>query len=112
MVDRASDHSRVVVTTFVIWTALHVLLLLGLGLPGYLDCRGQPDSTRNVFGGCGISLGLVALGIGWIQLLYGGLATLVLFIRRNMAVGQGVLIGAAAVTLLFTALCFGATASG
>jgi hypothetical protein len=54
----------------------------------------------------------VALAIGWIQLLYGGLITLILFIRKNMALGQGVLIGTAAVTFLFTALCFGAAVTG
>src|ERR1044071_6405167 len=104
MADTSPDHSRRVVTTLLVWIAV--------GVPGYIDCRGQASSSDNVFGGCGVSLGLVALAIGWIQLLYGGVVTLILFIRHRLAVGQGVLIGAAAVTFLFTAVCFGAAFNG
>jgi hypothetical protein len=112
MAERSDAHSRTVVTTLAIWIGVHVVLLLGVGVPGYLECRAPFSTTSSIFGGCGASLGLVALAIGWIQLLYGGVVTLILFIRRSLAVGQGVLIGTAAVTFLFTALCFGAAVTG
>jgi hypothetical protein len=108
---RAPNHSRLVVTALVAWIAIHVVALLAFGLPGYVDCRSQP-ATSGLFAGCGVSVGVIALAIGWIQLLYGGVVALVLFANKRLAIGQGVLIGMAAVTLLFTVLCFGAASTG
>ena len=107
----SSDHSRRVVTTLIVWIGLHVLLLVGVGLPGYAECRSGSAPQSGIFT-CGSSLGVIALAIGWIQLIYGGVIALVLFVRKQMAIGQGVLIGMAAVTLLFTALCFGVAFGG
>ena len=106
-----TDQSRRVVITLLIWIALHVLLLIAVGVPGYAECRAGSTPQSGIFT-CGSSLGIIALAIGWIQLIYAAVIALILFTRKQNAIGQGVLIGMAAVTLLFTALCFGVAFSG
>jgi hypothetical protein len=101
-------HSRIVVRTAAIWVGLHVLLLIGIDAQVLAECRGSTEPT--LFGGCGANVGLVALAIGWIQLLYGALAGVILLLVHRIAVAQGVFIASAAVAVLFTVLCFGAAA--
>jgi hypothetical protein len=96
-----------VLTALGIWVGAHVLLLVVLAVPGYAECQGGPPSSNNLFGGCGIGVGLTALAIGWIQPIYGVVAIIVAFRRHQTAVAQGLVIGVCGVTLLFTALCFG-----
>jgi hypothetical protein len=104
---RQPNHDRIVLLTVVGWFAAHLLLLAILGMPSYLECRGTPQPPRSLFLGCGVRLGLTALGIGGVQVPYGLIAGLSLRQPRP-AVAQGILIGTGAVALLFTVLCFGA----
>jgi hypothetical protein len=99
-------HSRRVVTSIAAWIVLHLIVLLGFGVPVYTRCLGE-TTTATVSSGCGVNLGLVALLIGWVQLFYGVIGGLIVAHWRT-AIGQGIMIGSAAVTLLFTVLCFGA----
>ena len=75
-----------------------MLLLAAFDVPLYAGCGGSSS--------CGIGLGLVALAVGWVQLIYGVIVGAVLS-RSRPAISQGVFIGAGAVTLGFTFLCFG-----
>lgn len=106
MIERPG-HSRRVLITIGVYVASQVLLLLALGGWAYFDCATQGDGSRGVLGGCGVNFGLVALTIGWAQLVYGLVIVAIVWFRKFAAVTQGVLIGMAAVVLLFTALCFG-----
>ena len=100
-------HTRRVLITIGVWIAIQVVLLLALGGWAYVDCVSSGDGSQRVFGGCGVNFGLVALTIGWSQLVYGLVVAAIVWFRKYAAVTQGVLIGMAAVVLLFTALCFG-----
>jgi hypothetical protein len=91
-------HGRKVLITAGIWIGAHVVLLAAFDVPIYAGCGGGS--------GCGIGLALVALTIGWVQLIYGVIVGAVLS-RSRPAISQGVFIGTGAVTLGFTFLCFG-----
>jgi hypothetical protein len=107
LADRPADQSRRVLSALGIWVGAHVLLLAALAIPGYVECQGSPPSSNNLFGGCGIGVGLTALAIGWLQPIYGVVGIIVAFRTHRTAIAQGLVIGVCAVTLLFTALCFG-----
>jgi hypothetical protein len=85
-----------------IWIAAHLVLLGVVGVPGYLDCR-MPARE-----GCGSTVSIIALVIGWGQLVYGLIAAGIVALVKRTAVAQGILIGTTVVTFLFTAVCFGA----
>ena len=107
MADQPAQQTRQVLTALGVWVGAHVVLLAALAVPGYVDCQSGPPSSNNLFGGCGIGVGLTALAMGWIQPIYGVVAIIIAFRRHHTAVAQGLVIGVCAVTLLFTALCFG-----
>jgi len=101
------NHGRTVMRTMVAWIGVHILVLVAVALPGYTQCTGQTGSANNLFAGCGITIGLTALGIGAAQLVYGVIAAVVLAMNRRTAIAQGLFISAAAVAVGFTAVCFG-----
>jgi hypothetical protein len=102
------NYNRNVLLIVVAWVAANAALALLIGLPAYLQCRQRaPGGT---FGACGLNLGVVFLAVGAVQVVY-GLITAVVAGRFSKSGAQGVLIGTAAVFLLFGALCFGVTAS-
>jgi hypothetical protein len=107
LAEQPADQTRRVLSALGIWVGAHVLLLALLAVPGYVECQSGPPSSNNLFGGCGVGLGLTGLAIGWIQPIYGIVAIIIAFRRHHTAVAQGLVIGVCAVTLLFTALCFG-----
>jgi hypothetical protein len=97
----------VVITTIGIWIAAHVVLLAIVGVPVYADCAGSGVATNDTFGGCGVSVGLAALAIGWIQLAYGLIGAVIVYATGHHAVSQGLFIAAPIVAFAFTLLCFG-----
>jgi hypothetical protein len=107
---RAADpgHNRLVLGSAAAWILANALLVLAIGLRGYLSCRQGGSSTTL---GCGFGFGMLFLIVGVAQLLYGAVVAAIAY-RIWKPVAQGVLIGMGATTVLFTALCFGATVSG
>ena len=97
--------------TIVAWVGVHILILVAVALPGYLQCTGQAAPANYLFTRCGITVGLTALAIGVAQLVYGVIAGAVLALNRRTAIAQGLFISAASLAIVFTALCFGAAAS-
>jgi hypothetical protein len=94
----------VVARTLAVWIAAHLALLGVLALAIYRDpqCRGSD---------CGLTFTLGVAAIVLLQLIYGVIAGVVALLKRRTAVGQGIFIGLAVVTLLFPALCFGVLAT-
>jgi hypothetical protein len=106
---RDPNYNRTVLVTAIAWVLANAALAVLVGLPGYLQCRQRPPVGG--FGGCGMNLGLVFLAVGGVQVVYGAIGGVVAA-RFSQPAAQGVLIGIAAVFLLFGALCFGVTARG
>jgi hypothetical protein len=103
---RDPKHDQTVLLAIAGWFAAHVLLLALLGGPAYVQCQGSP-----AFPGCGAGLGLTALSIGWVQLVY-GLPVAFIVRGKRSAVAQGIFIGTGVVSGLFTVLCFGSAILG
>jgi hypothetical protein len=103
-------HNQIVVRTIAIWIGIHVALLAAFGgWTAYAACAGT-SAGAGFLGGCGTAVGLIALAIGWLQLIYGVVLGVILLIVRRTAIAQGVFIACAAVVVLYTVLCFGAAA--
>lgn len=102
--------TRLLVGTAVVWILVNAGLALLIGLQGYVDCRAGAPTGGGLFS-CGLNLGLVFLVVGIAQVVYGAIFS-VIALRIRKPVAQGILIGMGAALVLFTAVCFGATARG
>ena len=103
---RDPKHDQSVVLAIAAWFGAHVVVLALVGGLAYVQCQGS-----TVFPGCGAGLGLTALSIGWVQLVY-GLPVAFIVRAKRPAVAQGIFIGTGVVSGLFTVVCFGSAILG
>ena len=101
---RDPRHTRTVLLTIAVWVLAAIVVALVIGLPGYTSCKSSSGYT------CGLNLGLSFFIVGLAQLVLGGIAAALTF-RTRAPISQGVLIAMSAVVVLFTVVCFGATAT-
>ena len=86
---------------------MHVLVLAVVGVPVYAACVGSGSSSNEMFGGCGVSVGLTALAIGWLQLADGLIGAVIVYATGRHAISQCRFIAAPVVAFAFTLVCFG-----
>lgn len=101
---RDPKQTQIVLVSIGVWIVANGAIALALSLPTYVSCRRFSSN-------CGLNLGLVFLLVGVAQVVVGVLAGLIA-LRIRQPVAQGIFIGLSIVLVLFTVLCFGATANG